>query len=742
MSMSDVRRRPLAPLLLSATLACSVAPSTSPEPVPTSPATTDVEELAAFTALYGAVRFFHPSDAAASADWDALAIAGARDVVLGNDRAALHAALKRWLDPIAPTVQVYVEGQPPPELYLRGEGPIVAWQHHGFGGDQASLIYQSVRIGRSRTIVAEGGPFGSILAKLDAKPLAGKRVRLQARLRIEGEVFGGLAVFAGESSEAELLGFTPEQPSQPNEWGTRSIEVTVPKNQVTLAIGGIVEGEGSVQFDDFTLTVIDRRGERLLPLSNPGFEQLTEGWDLGPPNYEVTIIEEAGNRLAQIQTKLEQTDAPIFAAKPAPGETVDLELGAGLRVRLPVALPDSLAARPPSDSVTAAESPVDSSDPAVRAAAVVVGWSVLRHFYPYTIDEDWNAVLVETLADALDDQNSGDVRETLERMLAKLDDGHGSVHGSPDLGLPERGYAQLELARVEGKIIVVAKPEGSKLELGDELVGIDGTPISEAFAEASTRISGSPQWLDVRLLRYAWITEGPPGKPVRLQLLRHDQSITVELARVTNAFEAAPARPAIERLDDGSFYVDLSRAEWQEIQAQLPELAAAPGVVFDLRGYPKGNNGDILQHLVSEPSATESFFVPQLIYPNQDRVAGWSGRPRSLIPAAPRISGRVAFVTDARAISQAEELLSLVQGLELAEIVGSPTAGANGTINPFEVPGGFRLIFTGAKVTLLDGGQHHGIGVIPTILVEPSIAGIIAGRDELLERALALVRAK
>lgn len=738
-------RTSLALLLLSATLSCSGAPSTSPDPIAANPTTSDVEELAAFAALYGAVRFFHPSDAAASADWDALAVVGSRDVVLGSDQAALHAALQRWLDPIAPTVQLYVESQPPPELDLHGEGPLVAWQHQGWGGESPTMIYRSVRVGRSRTVVMEGGLFGSIFAKLDAKPLVGKRVRLQARMRIEGEAFGGIAVYDGDGSEPEILGFTPDKPSPPGEWVTHSVEVAVPRRQATLAIGGVMEGTGSVQFDDFTLTVIDRGGERPLPLNNPGFEDMTEGWNLGAENYEVAIVEDAGTRVAQIRPKLAQTLEPIFAATPALGETIELDLGVGLRVRLPVALPDSLAARPPSDSVIAAESPADLRDPAVRAAAVVVGWNVLRHFYPYfdTIDEDWDAVLVETLADVLDDQNSGDVRETLERMVAKLHDGHGNVHGSPEMGLPERGYAQLELARVEGEIIVVAKPEGSTLELGDEVVAVDGEPITEALTQAGMRLSGSPQWLDVRLLRQSWVTVGPVGQPVRLELVRHDQPITVELAREPEVFLAQPARPAIERLTDGVFYVDLSRAEWREIQVLLPELAAAPGVVFDLRGYPHDDGAlATLPHLVSEPAATECMFVPQFIYPNQDRVAGWFRHAASLVPAEPRISGRVAFVTDARAISYAEQVLSLVEGLKLGEIVGSPTAGANGNVNIFEVPGGFGLIFTGSKITRVDGGQHHQIGVIPTIPVEPSIAGIIAGRDEVLERALAVVRTK
>jgi len=50
---------------------------------------------------------------------------------------------------------------------------------------------------------------------------------------------------------------------------------------------------------------------------------------------------------------------------------------------------------------------------------------------------------------------------------------------------------------------------------------------------------------------------------------------------------------------------------------------------------------------------------------------------------------------------------------KLAEIVGSPTAGANGNVSPFSVPGGITISWTGMRVLKHDGRQHHTIGVTP-----------------------------
>jgi hypothetical protein len=45
------------------------------------------------------------------------------------------------------------------------------------------------------------------------------------------------------------------------------------------------------------------------------------------------------------------------------------------------------------------------------------------------------------------------------------------------------------------------------------------------------------------------------------------------------------------------------------------------------------------------------------------------------------------------------------------------------------------------RVTKHDGSRQHLIGIQPTIPASRTIAGVIAGRDEVVEKALAYVRA-
>ena len=108
----------------------------------------EIVNLHAFARLYGLVRFFHPSDEAASADWDRLALAGVARVEKAKDPAALAEALRATFQPVAPTVDVFPTARSATRL-LNARPPeavsAVRWHHIGFGDDPGHA-YSSERV--------------------------------------------------------------------------------------------------------------------------------------------------------------------------------------------------------------------------------------------------------------------------------------------------------------------------------------------------------------------------------------------------------------------------------------------------------------------------------------------------------------------------------------------------------------------------------------------------------------------
>ena len=88
------------------------------------------------------------------------------------------------------------------------------------------------------------------------------------------------------------------------------------------------------------------------------------------------------------------------------------------------------------------------------------------------------------------------------------------------------------------------------------------------------------------------------------------------------------------------------------------------------------------------------------------------------------------------AISQAEHTCMFFEAATDVTFIGTPTAGANGDVTFMVLPGNLAISFTGHNVRHADGRQLQRVGIQPTIRVEPTIRGVVAGRDEILEAAI------
>jgi C-terminal processing protease CtpA/Prc len=113
-----------------------------------------VANLVAFARLYGYVRYFHPSDEAASLNWERVAINGVAAVKDVREPDDLARVLQAFFEPCAPTLRVFPlaeRPEVPAELDLPGdvsEPRVVMWQHHGVEGTSEWNVdlYRSDRV--------------------------------------------------------------------------------------------------------------------------------------------------------------------------------------------------------------------------------------------------------------------------------------------------------------------------------------------------------------------------------------------------------------------------------------------------------------------------------------------------------------------------------------------------------------------------------------------------------------------
>lgn len=447
------------------------------------------------------------------------------------------------------------------------------------------------------------------------------------------------------------------------------------------------------------------------------------------------------------------TSVPVGGKLPPP---LDADLGGGVRALLPMALfadnagtlphaPASaknlVAGAAPAAPAAPAKIRYSAGDRAVRLADVILAWNILQHFYPYfdVVKTDWPKALTQALTTAATDKDAAAFGATLRKLIAQLHDGHGRVGG------PGQAYFPLPFVWdwVENQLVitVVTDAQGQPIKPGDAVMAINGKPIGQAVSEAEAMISAATlQWLRVRLLQE--LAAGTPGEPLALEIEPFGQpgkreTVVLQWKSRDLRVNREPRPEKVAEIKPGVWYLDLARMNNDDWNAALSKIKEATGVIFDMRGYPTFAPV-FLPRLSNKPMTSAQWHVPVVTLPDRREMNFERGGEWDVKPLEPYLAMKKAFLTDGRAISYAESCLGIVEHYKLAEIVGGPTAGTNGNVNPFSLPGGYSVTWTGMKVLKHDGSQHHGIGILPTVPVSRTRAGVAAGRDEVLERALEL----
>lgn len=722
-----------------------------------------LDNLVAFSRLLGYVRFFHPSDQAAAASWDPVAIAGVQAIESAPDAAALARTLEDFFRPLAPTVRVFPTGGPQPALPAELTAPegaprpkVTAWKHHGV--DLGSPIAQGVY--SSRRITDPPAPpqgFANLMQDLDATPFRGKTVRLKAAVRAEvaGEGRGQLWLRVDrEKNEREFFDNMGDRPIRSGEWRSYEITGEVAPDATAIVFGLLMFPEGKVWVDDVSLEIVGAEGRN--HLINPDFEKdapgtAPKGWvrprDPFREGIKVAVVED---RPASGKRAVLLSHEPPPADLPDPGQPFLADLGGGVSAMIPLALyADEGGTLPHAPSGVQPPAPArpegfvpSGNDRATRLAAVAQAWNVFQHFYPYfdVVPTDWPEALRAALRAAATDADETAFLGTLRRLVAGLHDGHGQVSSKTAGARPHR--LPLGWDWIEDRLVVtlVAADQTGDVKPGDVVTRIDGRPVPEALAAEEALISGAtPQWRRWTAVRNLLMGSSSETE-VRLDLEREGRPVSATLRRLVPRPGKPLQEPRLEEIAEirpGIFYVDLARIDEADFAGAVERLAQAKGLIFDLRGYPRISTRP-LAHLTDKTLTSARWNVPIVTRPDRQGMefefANWDVEPRE-----PRFRARTAFLTDGRAISYAETYMGIVEHYKLAEIVGGPTAGTNGNINPFTLPGGYQIAWTGMKVLKQDGSRHHGVGIQPTVPVSRTIRGVAEGRDEVLEKAIEIV---
>ena len=385
-------------------------------------------------------------------------------------------------------------------------------------------------------------------------------------------------------------------------------------------------------------------------------------------------------------------------------------------------------------------------DRAHRLLALFRLYGAIEYFFPYKdlMDRPWAETLAEMIPRFAQARDATDYALAVSEAAVRIQDSHVTL-ASPVLDAyfgTHRPAVRVDLVEGQTMITEVA-PELAQtgLTVGDVVVSVDGELAAERRARLARYLPASTPGrlqnkIDIQFLL------GPRTKPAVIDA--RDADGTPRRVTVARTLEGlaprSPARrtPVYGLHAPGFGYVDLQRLEAKDVADAFETVRNTPGLILDMRGYPVGGAFALLARL-ARPQSPPAFLGANVRYDGTTGTFSFDEALHTEEVPGPGYPGRVVVLADGSTQSAAEHVCALLESTLDTTVVGSPTSGANGGVTRTILPGGIVVNFTGQSMRHKDGSRLQRVGIVPDLDVRPTLAGVRAGRDELLEAAVAFL---
>jgi len=389
-------------------------------------------------------------------------------------------------------------------------------------------------------------------------------------------------------------------------------------------------------------------------------------------------------------------------------------------------------------------------DEGFRLLSLYRYWNMINYFFPYKylMDKDWDLTLKEYIPKFLNAKNELEYELAALQIIADIQDTHANLNDGGDKVEEWKGiyYPPIHVRFIENKLTVTdyynpELKEQTGLELGDVITKINGKPVDEIIIEKSDYYPASNvptrlRNLSADLLRANTeqlsisYTRGNSGERSKnLQLYPRDSLNIYRFYRRDN-------KKSFKILDNNIGYITLKSIKQEDIPEIKDQFKNTKGIIIDIRNYPS----------TFVPFSLGSFFVSsstpfvKFTQGSIETPGQFTFRSGSEIKSqGETYKGKLVVLVNEITVSQAEYTAMAFRAGENSTIIGSTTAGADGNVSNIVLPGGLSTWISGIGVYYPNGEETQRIGIVPDVVVKPTVEGIRQNRDELLEKAIELI---
>ncbi|SFQ77166.1 S41 family peptidase [Hymenobacter arizonensis] len=397
----------------------------------------------------------------------------------------------------------------------------------------------------------------------------------------------------------------------------------------------------------------------------------------------------------------------------------------------------------------------ETPDAGLRLLSLYRYWNMIAYFFPYryAIGEDWQQVLPEFIPQFAAARTDEQYRLAALAIIARIHDTHANIIGGDKILNTYKGtlHAPVQVRFVEGQAVVTdyfheTLGPATGLQKGDVVLTVDGTKVTDLIKARQPITPASNEPTQLRNIARD-LLRGPTDK-VTLLVRRDGRDFLVPVARVPaaqlnlalNNGTPDPQAPAWRLLPGNIGLLTMGTLRKAQIPGIMQAAKETKGMVIDLRNYPAEFVVlDLAPYLMQRKTEFVRFSQPVVTYPGMfEHRQG----PTLWASKGPAYAGKVIILVNELSQSQAEYTTMAFRTAPGAMVVGSTTAGADGNVSVIPLPGNINTWISGIGVYYPDGRETQRIGIVPDVVITPTIQGIRDGRDEVLEKAVQLIEGK
>lgn len=392
---------------------------------------------------------------------------------------------------------------------------------------------------------------------------------------------------------------------------------------------------------------------------------------------------------------------------------------------------------------------IANPDISFRLLALYRYWNIINYFYPnkHLIGRNWDSVLAEFIPKFENDSNNLSYRLTALELIANIHDTHANIYGDSTIEKYwGKNAAPLKVKFIENKAVVyglMREKEGcAGLDKGDVIITVNNISVEDIVKERLhlTPASNYPTQLRIvagnlfrtndTILKLTY-ERGGKTYTATIKCLPYNPMWTMNnFQRKDTCFKYLS--PDIAYLYPGSI-----KSEYLPTIAK--NMMKTKGLIIDLRCYPSTFIVySFSKYLLPFSSNFVKFSNGNITTPGLFTYT----KPASVGEDnnTDYYRGKIVILVNELTQSQAEFTAMAFRVAPNVTVLGSTTAGADGNVSPILLPGKIRTLISGIGVYYPDGKETQRVGIIPDIVVQPTINGILENRDEVLDKALELIR--